>query len=473
MATVITSIGSKSEHTSPVNAQITVSGSSGSGTPWSGTVTYTGSDPTVSVGDILHYKDVYYNCDGYSSCADGPLEVDYLITAINTSTNTLTVRHIRGGTADSVDPFANLDSDEVGTTAQPYIVRCFSTVALWEADLDTDVFYDSDDIAKGEMYPDSTFSTNFGQVGGGSTVGLLCKVLTAAEDHRHDGAESGSHVKVTQTSKITHAGAPLIMSWLDISGSDTDNQFIDGFDFAVTHCIIHDVTMSGYGGGWPGSRCVTTGIICNNIIYNIDSTTYSSSGTGYYTYLYGIWQRGTHFLCDNNTVYKVHSTNSWGGGQFAKGIVKDQSSGTAGSSVRNNIVVGTATDTEGTNGANAKDFNDPTATFTNNISSDDTADGSNSITGESAADLFVSNSGGSEDLHLKAGAAAIGAGADLGTTYSTTAGDANIEAGWDMGPQFDIDNRDRDAEEDTWDIGADQFVASAATGSPAFWLFFD
>ena len=166
-------------------------------------------------------------------------------------------------------------------------------------------------------------------------------------------------------------------------------------------------------GGYPGSRCVTTGIICNNIIYNIDSTTTSSSGTGYYTYHYGIWQRGTHFLCDNNTVYKVHSTNSWGGGQFVKGIVKDQSSGTAGSSVRNNIVVGTATDTAGTNGANAKDFNDsPTAFFTNNISSDDTADGSNSITDTAASTLFISNAAGSEDLHLKADAAAVGAGTD-------------------------------------------------------------
>ena len=62
MATVITSIGSKSEHTSPVNAQITVTESSGSGTPWAGTVVYSGSDPTVNVGDILHYKDAYYKC---------------------------------------------------------------------------------------------------------------------------------------------------------------------------------------------------------------------------------------------------------------------------------------------------------------------------------------------------------------------------------------------------------------------------
>ena len=133
--------------------------------------------------------------------------------------------------------------------------------------------------------------------------------------------------------------------------------------------------------------------------------------------------------------------------------------------MRNNIVVGTATDTEGTNGANAKDFNDPTATFTNNISSDDTADGSNSITDTAASTLFISNAAGSEDLHLKADAVAIGAGADLGTTYSTTAGGATIEAGWDMGPQHDINYGNRDAFSQTLDIGASQYEIIAKIGT--------
>ena len=38
MATVITSIGSKSAVGDPVNGQLTMSSSSGSGTPWAGTV---------------------------------------------------------------------------------------------------------------------------------------------------------------------------------------------------------------------------------------------------------------------------------------------------------------------------------------------------------------------------------------------------------------------------------------------------
>jgi hypothetical protein len=61
------------------------------------------------------------------------------------------------------------------------------------------------------------------------------------------------------------------------------------------------------------------------------------------------------------------------------------------------------------------------------------------------ADEYVSTVGGSEDLHLKAGADCIDAGTDLGTTPT--------------GVNYDIDNRDRDAEGDTWDIGADEYVA--------------
>ena len=86
------------------------------------------------------------------------------------------------------------------------------------------------------------------------------------------------------------------------------------------------------------------------------------------------------------------------------------------------------------------------------ISDDGTATGTGSITSTSA-NLFVSTASGTEDFHLKTGADAIGAGFDYGTTPA--------------GVEIDIDGRDRDAEGDTWDIGADQFV-SAGGGFNAF-----
>ena len=85
----------------------------------------------------------------------------------------------------------------------------------------------------------------------------------------------------------------------------------------------------------------------------------------------------------------------------------------------------------------------------------------------------MSVGGGSIDLKLKAGAAAIGAGADLGTGYyDSTSGFTLATSAYGTALNIDIDGRDRDAEGDDWDIGADQFVASATTNA-SFLLFLD
>ena len=54
MATVITSIGSKSAVGDPVNGQMTMISNTGSGTPWTGTLVV-GSAPTANVGDMLYF----------------------------------------------------------------------------------------------------------------------------------------------------------------------------------------------------------------------------------------------------------------------------------------------------------------------------------------------------------------------------------------------------------------------------------
>jgi len=62
---------------------------------------------------------------------------------------------------------------------------------------------------------------------------------------------------------------------------------------------------------------------------------------------------------------------------------------------------------------------------------------------------FTNTTGGSEDFHLVSGdTLAIDNGTDLGTTKSV---------------QFDIDNYDRDTTAVTWDIGADEYVATGVT----------
>jgi hypothetical protein len=88
-----------------------------------------------------------------------------------------------------------------------------------------------------------------------------------------------------------------------------------------------------------------------------------------------------------------------------------------------------------------------------NISSDDTAEGTGSMTGKSASSIFTSTTFGSEDLHLKEGSDAIGAGADLDEDPYLAITD-------------DIDGGARDSSSP--DIGADEFgvVSGPPPGPP-------
>ena len=481
MATVITSIGSKSEHSSPVNAQITVTGSSGSGTPWAGTVVYSGSDPTVNVGDILHYKDAYYNCDGYSSCANGPLEVDYLITAINTSTNTLTIRHIRGGIIDSVDPFSNLDSDETGTLAQPYIVRCFSSISAWEAELDTDVFYDSDDTAQGEMYDDSDFSiTGAINITGGGTIDLKHRTLTAAVGQRHDGtantgvrllrnADSDTNFLLIDHSVGSTSAEGNQIEWLEFDANEKNVRTLVSLG---TYCGAQNNLV--HGGRWSGENQYTIGIgstakqcwICNNIIYDLYLDNGSSDAEG----VYGIYMSHIDWIaCVNNTVYNVKSNSSTSGDVCVGMHVRN---GWYDPMVCNNICLDTTAD----NG-DSDDFGVSYGTQANvvsNYSSDDTSTGVDYQRGQSAADTFVSVDSGTEDFHLKNGSNALRAGKDMGANEASFHSRRMPYAPYDW--DVDINGRDRDSEGDDWDIGAHQCEGCSEGGgttNAAFWLFFD
>ena len=104
-----------------------------------------------------------------------------------------------------------------------------------------------------------------------------------------------------------------------------------------------------------------------------------------------------------------------------------------------------------------------------NMSSDDTAPGDwpgyvHRYHDQVAADIFVSVTAGSVDLHLQSGTDAVGGGIDIGE-------DTVITGYTYPGPPedsyaLDIDGLDRVSEGLDWDCGADQFVASASTALP-------
>lgn len=236
---------------------------------------------------------------------------------------------------------------------------------------------------------------------------ILISTLSA---NKHSGTEgSGNAV-------LRPAGRPIdvrvnyvTIEWLEVKDFN-DASFggivnVSASNMTVRHCLIHDGTGSGIASSTPGASNVAH----NNIIFG-------NSGDG-------IALRGEAY---NNTVYNNGGT----------GVIKSTAL-----TATNNISMAHTT----------ADFG-AAITQSYNLSSDTSASGTGSLVSKVASNQFASITGGAEDLHLKSGADAIDAGTDLGTTP------ANVN--------IDVDQRDRDLEGDTWDMGADEFVAAGGLSIP-------
>ena len=483
MATVITSIGSKSAPDDPVDGPLTMGSASGSGTPWTGTVTF-GSAPTANIGDKLYFEDVYYpgsfgGCDG-----GGTADVIYLITGISGDGLTLTVKYISGALS-TTNPYTISSNSVCSVIAQPYIVRFYSTMETWETGLDDDDLYVDGDIGKGECYADTTFGSTWGLTinsGNGLSSGHLdATYLVAAESQRHDGiANTGVRILaasgLTSVTIVLHHAIPAVpihrsFEWIEIdmnadNNCDTGQEVIrhyGGGDWeyssVASHCIIHNKVGSRTKDA-SSAFTMSSNYSCahNNIIYNLTADA-CGWGASENTNIWALYQVGNGGQFYNNTVYRLYITTGTG---EAIGIADT----TTTAHFYNNLIVDCEDGDFGTMGGSV--------VLSNNLSSDSTATGTDAITGKSAASLFVSTTPGSEDLGLKSGAAALRAGKDLGTGV-TIDGDVFASSTTCSSPiNFDIDNRDRDAEGDDWDIGADQCdTCYAYNFAPAFLLFLD
>ena len=203
-----------------------------------------------------------------------------------------------------------------------------------------------------------------------------------------------------------------------------------------------DITEAGTDGA---GVCIgeMNGHIANCFIYDISHTNTSGDNiSGISKSLRGI------FYAYNCSVEGIKKPVGTVGGTIARGIF-DVTYGGNSYLTAKNCIVGTL-DSPSTTCYSVKSNSDY------NLASDSTAIGINSVNGEAPADQFVSNTIGSEDLHLSDSSGGIDVGVDLGTT-------ANI----------DIDNKDRDQFNVPWDMGADEKSLSTTTGSKMFTLSLD
>ncbi len=331
----------------------------------------------------------------------------------------------------------------------------YATAILWEADLDDDPIYDAGDVAIGDCYADTTFSAATEVlINGGTTIGLAGRILRAASGERPEGLAGGG--------VVFQLSGDVTGNWLDLVGSITTQiQWIewDGNDFGSTasqllncdngsnskysfeHLLVHDITQPNDSGLTAINGPVRDYRAIRNIFYNFVITGTSNRD------LIVLRNDADQVNSEeqNNTIFNADNQNT-NAGSNADGFL--QFTDDVDYKCQNNIVV-----TVVAAGGAAVCFNWPgttNLTGTNNLSSDATADDpaqGGDLINKSASDQFVSTTGGSENLHLKSGADAIGAGVDLGTDPT--------------GVEIDIDELDVDAAAVTWDMGADQFVAAA------------
>jgi hypothetical protein len=166
------------------------------------------------------------------------------------------------------------------------------------------------------------------------------------------------------------------------TASSDDCISVDGYRSFMT--ISNNIIKGGYHGFYHGNLSYAGGHkVLNNIVYNTYNAgimIYSSSNYASYYY--------------NNTVYHCNY------GNFAS---RSGIQGPYGNTIgKNNIAIG--------NG-NADFIN---SSISNNISSDATAGGTNSLINKSLSDIkFVSTSSGTEDLHIDIDSVARGMGTDL------------------------------------------------------------
>ncbi len=188
----------------------------------------------------------------------------------------------------------------------------------------------------------------------------------------------------------TTAGYRYAVEISNSGGSDGGDGVSIG---VVRRCLVYATTNSNSRGIYTASY--TTGArIYNNLLMGGASTSY------------GVYRSDGDVYVMNNMAY------GWGTGFY-----------TGGSRYRyayNNISLGNS----------SADFSGSWTAASNNISSDTSAPGTNSLTSQVAADLMTDPDNG--DYTLKTGSNAIGAGTDL-SAYFTTDITGAIRSTWDIG----------------------------------------
>ena len=337
--------------------------------------------------------------------------------------------------------------DHTSGTLQATTTSYYSTVSGWASGMD----YEADDLyplgtgnaATGHLMDDGAIEEdNF--IVSSASVGAI--TLTAPADERHDGVPgtgarieaNSSAIRILQVnSGPTNNFAEV--SWIELDGNDyAINNGLEQKRSRVTapdfhHLLVYDGGQRWGGAGITQKAGIGGSLRCTRCMvwkwdYAVDHN--SENQYGISTANADSTHLGEILNCTVWSITQEYALkNGYGISTYDH----------ANKVVKNNVIIDCNIDLD-------LDSPSVTTSYDYNCTSDTTSSGSNSLASKTAADNFVGIA--PVDLHLKSGADCIDEGVDLGTTYEAV--------------ELDIDNRDVDAEGDTWDIGAHEFVVVAA-----------
>jgi len=359
----------------------------------------------------------------------------------NDSPNRLYECVTAGTSASSGGPTGTGTSISDGTAEWDYVVDVdYETISAWESDLDNSGVYNSGDDAVGECYDGTEYDEDV-IINGGNTVGLNSRTLSVAEGERGDGtAGTGARIVASISGVMFGKRDKTFLEWLEIDSNDVEYRvgFLNNFkdEYRIKNVLFHGWTGNTANTAMVGGSDARDTVIQNCIVYDCDLSGTGGPITGIVSDFNGAGKAPAGIL--NNTVHAI-SQSSGGGDAFG---IETNGNATDQEGVVNNLctsitATGTATCFDTFAGS----------PFTNNMSED--TSGNSGLTGITPADQYEETTVGMEDLHLKSGADAIDAGADIGTSPTNV--------------NIDINGNDRTGIT-TWDIGAHEFELDAGGG---------
>lgn len=288
-------------------------------------------------------------------------------------------------------------------------------------------------IEEGRLFRDSAFGDNVVIAGSTTDAGHFMR-LTVAPGQRHNGLPGGGAVlaPVAAGHGILIQDDFTQVSWVEITDWTTDSGgSFDGINIKANNVLVENVIIhrDGHGAelnsdanGVTLERDDMTATVRNSLIFAV-----ARSGIA-------IWNVGGATLyVENCTTFRCVREDPSAATNGCIVVNGDMNKAESVLIAKNVIAMDAEIEPGGLDFFAGDNGVFDLTNSSNNLSSDASAPGADSLIGQNSLDVFVSRDLSALDVHLKSGSPAIDNGADLSASFTTDFDDETRTAPWDIG----------------------------------------